>query len=136
MPGAGEEKGGITVLGEDIGSGRALGPEKDPRRAGLAGAFKALVKCLKFSGQIFANHLPGCLGAAEVASGELCSLTPARTQLGGERMEKGNQRGHCSLPVIIVAVNGEGLGTEMENRREVGVPFERSQGRPHGGGDI
>lgn len=44
----------------------ALGPERDHKRESLMGAFKALVKCLEFSGQIFTNHL---LNACSVLGG-------------------------------------------------------------------
>lgn len=45
---------------------KALGPERDHKRESLMGAFKAQVKCLEFSGQIFTNHL---LNACSVLGG-------------------------------------------------------------------
>lgn len=50
---------------------KAVGPERDHKRESLMGAFKALVKCLEFRGQIFINHL---LSARSVLGGFRQSL--------------------------------------------------------------
>lgn len=51
---------------------RPLGLERDHKREGLLGAFKALVMCLEFSGKIFINHL---LGDCNVLRDCRCNLS-------------------------------------------------------------
>lgn len=71
-----------SLLGEDIGSQSSRARER-PQGG----------KCLTFSGQILTNHLPGCLGAAEVASGQ---RGPSLVGKGWERVIKEViVRNHC-----------------------------------------